>query len=167
MITLILLHPLQPTPAQSWTFEDEPIIRIGRATDNHVVLYSAVVSRRHVELRRKDDGWEIINIGANGTYLDGERIAQVSVVDGVIIRLARSGPQIQIRLGSAAFKEITKKIYQQPLPIIAQPLVQTENLIPPHSSKTDIEDIDDTTQPDSWLLPLDEISCQRSVVSFH
>lgn len=100
MITLTLLHPLQSTPIQSWTFEDEPVIRIGRATDNQVVLYSAVVSRHHVELQAVGGNWEIVNLGANGTYLDDQPISQVPVVDGVIIRLARSGPQIQIRLVS-------------------------------------------------------------------
>ncbi len=98
MITLILLHPLHSTPVQSWKFGDESVIRIGRAADNQVVLYSAVVSRRHIELRRVDGSWEIVNLGANGTYVDGERVSQVSVVDGLIVRLAPSGPQLQIRL---------------------------------------------------------------------
>jgi serine/threonine-protein kinase len=102
VITLTLLHPIQSTPVQSWTFEQEPVIRIGRSTDNHVILYSAVVSRHHVELRLIHDRWEIINLGANGTYLDGKQVAQVPVVDGVVIRLARSGPNIQIHLGTTA-----------------------------------------------------------------
>ncbi len=102
MITLTLLHPIQLTPVQSWTFDQESVIRIGRSTDNHVILYSAVVSRHHVELRRIDSHWEIVNIGANGTYLDGKRVTQVPVEDGVIIRLARSGPNIQIHIGTAA-----------------------------------------------------------------
>lgn len=101
MITLTLLHPIRSTPVQSWSFEQEPVIRIGRASDNHVILYSAVVSRHHVELRQVETSWEIINLGANGTYLNGKQITQVPVVDGVIIRLARSGPNIQIHLGSA------------------------------------------------------------------
>jgi len=78
------------------------VIRIGRSTDNHVILYSAVVSRHHVELRRTDDRWEIVNLGANGTYLDGKRITQVPVEDGVVIRLARSGPNVQIHLSAKA-----------------------------------------------------------------
>ncbi len=98
MITLTLLHPSQSLPPQNWTFEDETIIRIGRADDNHVLIYSAVVSRHHVEVRRVEEGWEIVNLGANGTYVDGERILQLPASDGVIFRLARSGPQIQIRL---------------------------------------------------------------------
>jgi pSer/pThr/pTyr-binding forkhead associated (FHA) protein len=150
VITLILLHPLQPTPAQHWTFGDEPIIRIGRATDNHVVLYSAVVSRRHVELRRLDDGWEIVNLGANGTYLDGERITQVPVVDGVIIRLARSGPQIQIRFGATALKEASKTTSQKRSPTSLAPEKANESYFPP--KVTDIE-VDYITEPDDWLIP--------------
>ena len=98
VITLTLLHPLQSVPVQSWPFETESLIRIGRSTDNEVILYSAVVSRHHVELRRKGSEWKIVSLGANGTYIDGKRITQISVVDGMIIRLASSGPKIQIRL---------------------------------------------------------------------
>jgi len=104
VITVILLHPLQSSLAQSWIFKDEPVIRIGRATDNQVVLYSSVVSRRHIELRGFDRNWEIVNLSANGTYLDGKRISQVPVVDGVIVRLACSGPQLQIRFGAVSLK---------------------------------------------------------------
>ncbi len=136
MITLILLHPLQPTPAQIWTFENEPIISIGRSTDNHVVLYSVVVSRHHIELRHNDHGWEIVNVGANGTYLDGTRISSHPVVDGVIVRLARSGPQLQIRLGIVTTTE----------PIILEPQLLTQQLVTPLPLITAEED--DTTSPD-------------------
>lgn len=98
VITLALLHPLQETPVQKWTFKQESVVRIGRANDNQVVLYSAVVSRHHVEIRHSGNRWEIINLGTNGTYLDGQRIDHLSVTDGMVIRLARSGPMIQIRL---------------------------------------------------------------------
>ncbi|MEM1279610.1 MAG: FHA domain-containing protein [Cyanobacteria bacterium P01_H01_bin.152] len=98
MITLSLLHPLNKKPVQHWTFEEDSVIRIGRSTENQVVLYSAVVSRHHVELRRTDAGWEIVNLGTNGTYLDGKRVAQAIAEDGIVIRLARSGPNIQINI---------------------------------------------------------------------
>ena len=105
VITLILLNPIQSLPSQRWTFEPESVIRIGRSTDNDVVLYSAVVSRHHVELRRNDSSeWEIISLGANGTYIEGKLITKMVVQDGMIIRLASSGPKIQIRVG----EEITK-----------------------------------------------------------
>ena len=99
MITLTLLHPLQPVAIQSWTFRDEPSIRIGRATNNEVVLYSAVVSRHHVEIKKSSDNeWEVVNTGSNGTYIDGKRIEQAKAVDGMIFRLASSGPKILIKI---------------------------------------------------------------------
>jgi pSer/pThr/pTyr-binding forkhead associated (FHA) protein len=79
----------------------EDIIRIGRGTDNHVILFSAVVSRHHAELRWTEiDGWQLINISANGIYINGEAIKTVAVADGMVIRLATSGPKIQITVNS-------------------------------------------------------------------
>ncbi|MFE4106666.1 FHA domain-containing protein [Almyronema epifaneia] len=113
MITLSLLHPLNKNPLQHWTFEKESVVRIGRSTDNDVILYSAVVSRHHVELRRTDKGWEITSLGTNGTYLEGKRITQVPVEDGIVIRLARSGPNIQIRVGADGHEVIKSNLFNR------------------------------------------------------
>ena len=94
------MHPTQSLPVQSWTFESESVIRIGRANDNDVIIYSAVVSRHHVELWKDPSGWEIINFGANGTYVNGEPIVQVSVEDGMIVRLGNSGPKLQVAIAA-------------------------------------------------------------------
>jgi pSer/pThr/pTyr-binding forkhead associated (FHA) protein len=119
VITLSLLHPVRQVPVQVWTFSDESVIRIGRSTDNQVILYSAVVSRHHVELRRVGAIWEIINLGTNGTYLDGKLIQQASVRDRAVIRLARSGPNIQICMGESALSELSEQ-------------TQTEQSLEPH-----------------------------------
>jgi pSer/pThr/pTyr-binding forkhead associated (FHA) protein len=106
VITLTLLHPLQSVAVQSWEFKDEPSIKIGRATDNEVVLYSAVVSRHHVEIRQSGNGgWEVINIGSNGTYIDGERVEHTAAFDGMIVRLAKSGPKILLKIESDSNQE--------------------------------------------------------------
>ncbi|MDJ0555740.1 MAG: FHA domain-containing protein [Microcoleaceae cyanobacterium MO_207.B10] len=107
MITISLLHPTQLVPIQNWSFESESLslIRIGRSSDNDVVIYSAVVSRHHLELWKEDSHWTLINFGANGTYLNNEPIIQVSVVDKMIIRLGNSGPKVQIFT-----KEVSRKI---------------------------------------------------------
>ena len=97
MITLTLLHPLQSVAVQTWTFAPTSPIRIGRSRSNEVTLYSAVVSRHHVELRPQNaSDWELINLGSNGTFAHGKRINRTAVANGMIIRLAASGPQIQI-----------------------------------------------------------------------
>lgn len=62
------------------------------------MLYSAVVSRYHAEIRQINSSWELVSLGANGTYFEGKRISQLSVRDGMIFRLARSGPNLQIHL---------------------------------------------------------------------
>ncbi|AUC60969.1 serine/threonine protein kinase [Cyanobacterium sp. HL-69] len=100
VITLTLLHPLKSTPVQKWNFEPHKVIRIGRANDNDVVLYSAVVSRHHLEIRPRNDDWALVSLGSNGTFVNGRKINKVLVKDGMIIRLASSGPKILIQLGS-------------------------------------------------------------------
>jgi pSer/pThr/pTyr-binding forkhead associated (FHA) protein len=87
---------------QRWTFtpDEEDVVRIGRATDNQIILFSAVVSRHHAELRwDKTNGWQIVNISANGTYVEGEPIDTQKIYDNMTIRLATSGPRIQINIG--------------------------------------------------------------------
>lgn len=98
VITLILLHPTQNTVLRSWKFVDQPAIRIGRAKTNDVTIVSSVVSRLHLELWKTPSNWEAIGYGANGTYVNGERINQAPIADGMVIRLGSSGPKIQIQL---------------------------------------------------------------------
>ena len=120
------------------------MISIGRATDNQVILYSAVVSRHHVELRRRGSSWEVVNLGANGTYLDGKRISEAPIGDGALIRLARSGPQIQIHLGAPEVKEGQKIISQKRAPADSQPDKSRDTLVNPRSDNRE-----ELAEPDS------------------
>jgi pSer/pThr/pTyr-binding forkhead associated (FHA) protein len=108
LIILSLRRPQSSTPVQTWAFSDEPIIKIGRSSDNHVILHSSVVSRHHAEIRRTSTQWEVISFGSNGTYLDGERIERVPVLDGMIISFALSGPQLQIYFGCICSTQVSK-----------------------------------------------------------
>jgi eukaryotic-like serine/threonine-protein kinase len=141
VITLSLLHPHQAIPVKSWTFENESAIRIGRSTDNHVVLYSAVVSRHHMEVRHQGDIWTIVNLGSNGTYFNDKPIAQMVVVDGTIVRLARSGPQIKIQIDAESPKIPT------PEPQTLQKLSNTSN------PTLNDELTEDLTLPNTEILP--------------
>ncbi|QIZ71094.1 FHA domain-containing protein [Oxynema aestuarii] len=100
MITLILVHPQSLSPSQTWSFGDRDVIRVGRSPDNDVVLYSAVVSRHHLELRRIGSCWKIVNLGSNGSFIDDRPLIQAPIIDGLMVRLARSGPQLQIFKGA-------------------------------------------------------------------
>ena len=137
MITLTLLHPLQDSPVQHWTFENEPVIRIGRADDNHVVLYSAVVSRHHVELRHGEKEWKVLSLGTNGTYLDGKRIAQVPIKDGSVIRLARSGPKIKIRVDIEQQTTTKSTAFPMSDPLTVVPLEDEELSTRPELNQSD------------------------------
>jgi len=100
-ITLTLLHPSSGAPIQSWSFRQEAVIRIGRASDNEVVIRSDVVSRYHAELRRQEADWQLVGLGSNGTFVNGERITQVRLTDGQAFVLAPTGPTLGFRLGGS------------------------------------------------------------------
>jgi pSer/pThr/pTyr-binding forkhead associated (FHA) protein len=127
---------------QNWTFDTESIIRIGRSMDNDVVLYSAVVSRRHLEIRRNGIRWEIVNLGANGTYINGKPITTVQAEDGMIIRLASSGPQIQIRLNSERVEPKLNTDRSQQIP--------TKEAISADAKKTSKEAVVSYIEPDNY-----------------
>jgi pSer/pThr/pTyr-binding forkhead associated (FHA) protein len=97
VIKLTLLQPNGELPIQQWTFDVAEKISIGRSSRNEVVLYSAVVSRQHITIIRDEHGdWILKNLGTNGTFIEGNPIDEILVYNGMIIRLAGTGPQIQI-----------------------------------------------------------------------
>ena len=54
----------------------DPLV-IGRLPDCDVVLADSNVSRRHAELRRKDDGIFVVDLGStNGTRVNGTRVRE-------------------------------------------------------------------------------------------
>lgn len=68
-----------------------PSLRIGRLPDNDVVLDDLLVSRRHAELHRRADGWHLVDLESfNGTYLNGQRIAEARIAEGDVISVGHS-----------------------------------------------------------------------------
>jgi FhaA, N-terminal domain/FHA domain len=50
---------------------------LGRSREADIVLQDPNVSRRHAELRRDDDGWQIVDLGStNGIKVNGRRVNQ-------------------------------------------------------------------------------------------
>ncbi|MFI1203191.1 ATP-binding cassette domain-containing protein (plasmid) [Streptomyces sp. BHT-5-2] len=65
--------------------------RIGRATDNDLVVDDLAVSRRHAELRSGPDGYLIADLGShNGTYLNGRPVDVAPVRPGDVIGIGHS-----------------------------------------------------------------------------
>ncbi|MEX0267948.1 protein kinase [Leptolyngbyaceae cyanobacterium UHCC 1019] len=103
-VILTLLHPQNLTPLRQWQFDYETLIRVGRSPDNQVMLSEAVVSRHHLELRRVDQlkagqaaGWQLINQSNNGTFVEGEAIAQKLLINNTLIQLAQNGPILRFQ----------------------------------------------------------------------
>ncbi|MFI5685140.1 FHA domain-containing protein [Streptomyces sp. NPDC051636] len=67
-------------------------VRIGRATDNDIVVDDLLASRRHAELRALADGsYEIVDLGShNGTYLNGRRVTGAPLAPGDIVGIGHS-----------------------------------------------------------------------------
>jgi predicted component of type VI protein secretion system len=95
ILTLHLLDTSQGLTIQTWTFQLKPEVRIGRAPDNDVVIPHPYVSRSHVLLQWRSDGWELSNLGSHGTLVKGERIENVRLTDGDEIRLGKLGPTLR------------------------------------------------------------------------
>jgi pSer/pThr/pTyr-binding forkhead associated (FHA) protein len=68
---------------------DKPVIRIGRASENDLVVAHAKVSRKHAEIRYKDGRFQIHDLGSKGgTYVNGELIETAELNKGDVITLA-------------------------------------------------------------------------------
>ncbi|AZK92791.1 MULTISPECIES: ABC transporter ATP-binding protein/permease [Streptomyces] len=79
-------HPtsVRPRPART--------VRIGRASDNDLVVDDLTVSRHHAELRSRPDGtYEIADIGShNGTFLNGVAVTVAAVAEGDVVGIGHS-----------------------------------------------------------------------------
>jgi pSer/pThr/pTyr-binding forkhead associated (FHA) protein len=65
-----------------------PVVNIGRADYNDIVLQDPSVSSAHAKIQRREGIWVLIDIGStNGTFVDDERISgEVPLAPGAVIR---------------------------------------------------------------------------------
>lgn len=68
---------------------DVDLIRIGRATDNDIVLDDAMVSRYHAEIRKLADGsWQLRDTGsANGIFVEQRRVSSVPLLEPLRVEM--------------------------------------------------------------------------------
>ena len=68
------------------------VMRIGRATDNDLVLADLEASRHHAELRKRPAGqYEIVDLSShNGTYVNGRRVSSHALTADDIVGIGRS-----------------------------------------------------------------------------
>jgi two-component system, cell cycle response regulator len=92
---LVVIYTKEPTLlGKRFVLDDSPT-RIGRGTDNHIVLDSDSVSRRHAHLEARAKNWIVADDGStNGSYVNDEQVHRELVL--------RNGDRLKI--GSTIFK---------------------------------------------------------------
>lgn len=81
------------TDGREYTIGDQPL-RLGRDAGSDVVVSGHEVSRQHAEIRRDPDGYLLLDMSVNGTYVNGQRIGKTH-------RLARADV---LRIGNDEFR---------------------------------------------------------------
>lgn len=71
---------------------DQPVVGIGRASENQIKLLGEKISRRHATIKIEDGMYRIYDLGsANGTFVNDNRVRDpVELQDGDVIRLGDS-----------------------------------------------------------------------------
>lgn len=83
--------------AAELTFQSE-IVKIGRDANECQIVFDRekypMVSRRHAEIRHRDDKWFLIDLDSSyGTFLNGQKISQPQIVQaGSTIQIGVDGP---------------------------------------------------------------------------
>ena len=82
---------------QRHSFEQGQTVRIGRSTDNEVVVSDPTVSRQHAQLAWGPDGWVFEGLGRAGTFLRGGAVTRLVVGEPVELSLASPlGPVVRL-----------------------------------------------------------------------
>lgn len=95
---VVVIYTKEPTLLGKRFVLEQSTIRIGRGTDNHIVLDGDSVSRRHAHFEQRNDAWYAVDDGStNGTYVNERQIPE--------------GVQLQnndrIQVGPTIFKYLT------------------------------------------------------------
>lgn len=72
----------------SWYRLRDDVFTLGRDREADAILNDLSVSRHHAEVRPVRQGYRLVDLGSlNGTYLDGRRVEESSLVSGDEIRI--------------------------------------------------------------------------------
>lgn len=69
---------------------DADKVSIGRHPDSDIFLDDVTVSRRHAEMVRLGDGFEVFDVGSlNGTYVNQDRVDRKFLVNGDVVQIGK------------------------------------------------------------------------------
>ena len=85
-MTLVLVR--EGRTVDTFQFDDEDRVRVGRGEDCDVRIDNLSVSRGHCEILRKDGFHVVVDLGSsNGTYVNGKRAKETQLDSGDVITL--------------------------------------------------------------------------------
>jgi len=95
---LVIIHRRGGLPLTKRIELARPIMRIGRDTNNDIVLEDTEVSRRHARVEARGASWVLMDVGStNGTFLNDRELDDC-------VRLERGD---RVKIGSHIFKFLT------------------------------------------------------------
>jgi Protein of unknown function (DUF3662)/FHA domain len=75
-----------------------PLISIGRASDNDVIVDDPLVSRHHCQLKLQHGAYGFADLGSrNGSFVNGQPVSEVALGPGDVIRVGDTEIEFQVR----------------------------------------------------------------------
>ena len=75
-----------------------PLISIGRASDNDVIVDDPLVSRHHCQLKRQHGAYGLADLGSrNGSLVNGQAVSEIALGPGDLIRIGDTEIEFQVR----------------------------------------------------------------------
>ncbi len=92
---LVVIYTKEPTLMGKRFVLEDAVTRVGRGTDNHIVLDNDAVSRRHAHFEARGEQWLVSDDGStNGTYCNDEQVLREVAL--------RNGDRVKV--GATIFK---------------------------------------------------------------
>jgi pSer/pThr/pTyr-binding forkhead associated (FHA) protein/soluble lytic murein transglycosylase-like protein len=111
----------------------EGITRIGRSSDNEIIISeAAMVSSHHLEIRKEGDSYRLVDLNStNGTYLNGHRVSEGVLEVACVVRLGSDGPEFSFVMGDDAPEDLNQTLVVPASPADA-PHKETAEPTKPH-----------------------------------
>jgi membrane-bound lytic murein transglycosylase D len=96
-MTAILIYRSGSQQGQKATLSQD-ITRLGRKTNNHIILDDELVSSHHAEIHRKGDAYYLVDLeSTNGTFVNGKAIQKMLLNSRDKIEFGEGGPVLEFR----------------------------------------------------------------------
>lgn len=122
-------------------------LRVGRDPENDLVIDGAeasIVSTAHLEIRRQGDVFRLIDLNStNGTYVDGQRVADVVLQSQARITLGPGGPEFQFEIDVASDSPLneTLRVEEVPAQLPPEPVGKVSVVVAPAAAGSHQEEL--------------------------